>query len=641
MIVLSVFVLGMVLGYFIGVSLTLARVTPTIETRATSIVEARTITQTNTHAITYTLTYTYTVQEKEVVTIRETTTPPLPTLKITSSSIIGEVGDNVTFIVTSEGMPVRGAIVKVDKYAGFTDSEGKVSLRFEETGAYKVLASKQGYQEAYTFVQIYPKGNEEIKIRGLRWPNPYSLKTATLHEMRMAGANYVAFKVNYFVEDNGSLTPMLYTWWDSPRCTTDDLKKLAERWIQDAHNYGLNVMIVIWLWWPEKTDFTEWVTPNKSRFLQEYEKIILEWAEFAQQHKVGMFTWEASRVNDILGWRGSSEWHQSILPKIREKFKGEVVLGFQDLKQYFINGQNPPDFNYTGYDYIGIDLWNDANFPTTLEEMSPIIEKALEYCDQVRKSYNVKIIFTWLQIYRIFKGYEDEPERGKLEFFEMAMNKSIGRVDGMFINGWDYRISSQYNLDAEHMLFVWQGRHIYDLIKKYYSRQYIVPEKTRVKATITIDGEDSDWREVSPLCLDPSSKTVLYAINDEKYIYMMIQSLDKISLPKSEYKIWMDVNLDGRPDYVASFTSNGAILERITYTYEKFGPFELSRGMRMEIILNIDPKQDFNWGNVAEIRIPLNVMSQGIKNISILLTEWGKSDAINVCGEGLIETSLY
>jgi hypothetical protein len=565
--------------------------------------------------------------------------PPLPTLKIIGSSMIGEVGDNITFIVSSEDIPIKGAFVKADKYAGFTDSEGRICLRFEEVGTYKVLASKQGYQDAYTLVQIYPKGNEEIKVRGLRWPNPYSLKIATLHEMRMTGANYVAFKVNYFIENNGSLTPMWYTWWDSPRCTTADLKELAKKWIQDAHNYGLNVMIVIWLWWPEKTSFTEWVAQNKLSFLQQYEKIILEWAEFAQQHKVGMFTWEAPRVTDILGWRGSSEWHQAILPKIRERFKGEVVLGFQDLKKYLINGQNPPDFNYTGYDYLGIDLWNDATLPATLEEMNPIIEKAFEYCEQVKRKYNVKIIFTWLQMYRIFRGNEDRPEKAKLQFFEIAMNKSIGRVDGMFINGWDYRISSQYHLDAEHMLFVWQGRHIYDLVKRYYSHQYnIASGKKKMKTAITVDGRDSDWRELNPLCLNPSSKVALYATSDEKYLYLMVQTLSRMGLPRSEYKIWIDVDLDGRLDYLITFRSNGAILERITYPHERFGPFELSRETKTNIILNIDPGQDFNWGDVAEIRIPLSVIDQGIKKISILLTEWGVIDAVNVCGEGFIET---
>jgi hypothetical protein len=405
---------------------------------------------------------------------------------------IAEVGDNVTFTVTSGDRFVQGAKVTVDESSGFTDSEGNISFRFEKVGAYRVVASKEGYGDAYTLIQIYPRGNEAIKIRGLRWPNPYSLRTATLHEMRMAGANYVAFKVNYFIEEDGSLVPIRYTWFDAPRCTSEELKKLATIWINHAHNYKLNVMIVIWLWWPERTNFYEWVYPNKQKFLDEYEKVLLEWAEFATEHKVEMFTWEACRVTDVLGWEGSSKWHQAILPKLREVFKGDIVLGFQDFKQFLLNNQTPPAFNYTGYDYVGIDLWNDQNLPATVEEMESIVESTLRYCEQLKGEYNVKVILTWLQCYRIFKGYEDEPENGKLRFLEMAMNKSIGVVDGMFVNTWDYRISCQYHLNAEKMLFVWQGRGVYELVKKYYAKPYESVET--IKATIVIDGKAASYK---------------------------------------------------------------------------------------------------------------------------------------------------
>ena len=578
--------------------------------------------------------------------------PEIPTATLTPSpspthiqelSILGpwttEVENEVTFTVTSEDKPVREVTVTTAEFTGLTDSDGNISLRFRKVGVYKIVASKDGYSRSYALIQVYPKGNEAIEIRGLRWPNPYSLRTATLHEMRMAGANYVAFKVNYFIEKDGSLVPMRYTWFDAPRCTTEELKKLAIRWIRDARNYGLNVMIVTWLWRPDWTGFHEWVYPNREKFLDEFERVILEWAEFAEQQGVGMFTWESARITDLLGWKGSSEWHQVILPKLREKFKGNLVLGFQDLRSFFINDRTPPEFNYAGYDYVGIHLWDDVSLPATVDEMRSILDRTIEYCQQLRKTYGVKTIFTWLECYRIFKGYEDNPERGKIEFYEMAMNKSIGKVDGMFVNTWDYRIMCMYHWNATQRVFVWQGREPYNLVKKYYTRPH--EEIGTVKATIAIDGKDDDWKELNPLCLDPPN-VALYATHDEQYIYIMIQSLNRTSLPKSEYKIWIDVDLDGKLDYRIDLAPDNAKLFNIPYQYGKFAPFgetEMNHTFTFDL--------DCAWENVAEIRIPLHVIIyQKIENKRIaihaaewgvVLPEWGFIETINVCGEGFVE----
>jgi len=561
-------------------------------------------------------------------------------------------GEEIPFKVTSKGQPIEGTTVSLAGYKGQTNKAGIVEFPdVDVIGAFKVRANKAGYEDALGLIQIYPRGNERIPIRGFREAFRYF---TPFHSMRMAGANYVYFKVWYLIDDKFNLIPARQVFLPGggiQPCSQEELEKDALKMISKAREFGLKVFIVPFLWRgeikleagpEEKTPLFYIPERYRDRFLDQVAEMALKIAEFAERNHVEMLT-PICELHRYIGYELSSKWHQEILPKLRERYSGKLVVGDQDYMQdYFNQGKNfsdIPDFNYAGYDYIGLIV--NPSGTKSWDGLERSIEKTLDYADHLRQKYGCGVIISNVGTLGDAKWILDEhpskPDKARAEFFKVVLQKSMGRVEGLFFNGW------HYNGPVETIVgqLTIQGKEPYDVVRKYFTKPGDIKEPTKVfsdTARIHIDGDSNDWKDINPVCVDPrddapSNKQDLkafYMISDNEYLYLMIElyvhpsseCLMSIQLDPNPYeKGWLAIEIDPR--------SNRARLGSTTpECWDHIG----------------SPICDlkYAYGNVIELKVPLERLFEQrngqIVSVKIIAHqefdkwEFENFTAVDVCG---------
>jgi len=169
--------------------------------------------------------------------------------------------------------------------------------------------------------------------------------------------------------------------------------------------------------------------------------ITLKTAKLAQKHGVEMLI-PFEPLSDLTNWDFASSWHQKMLPKLRDVYKGRLVVGSQ---KYHLAVVDYPNFDYSGYDYVGLGVDFDG-FPTSWEKLRLAIRRVLDYADGLKKKYGIKIIISRVafqplpESMAIFEGYDEHPEEVKLRCYEMMFEEATGRVDGFFFYMWEYSV---------------------------------------------------------------------------------------------------------------------------------------------------------------------------------------------------------
>ena len=538
---------------------------------------------------------------------------------------MAEVGEEVAFKVTSEDRPVQEVVVTPTGCAEkSTDLNGIVSLRFEKVGAYRVVASKKGYDHAYTLIEIYPKGNDAIQIRGIRWPYP-PFSCERLHSIRMMGANYLALKVWYLIDNRGKISPAIHSEDNIVLGVTwENFEAYAQCTISEAKSYGFKILLVPFLWeegrrLDEPVEPQTFIKGSLEMFEEEITNITLKTANLAEKYGVEMLI-PLSDLYSYTSWNFASLWHQKMLPKLREVYKGKLVVGSQ---KYHLGVVDYPYFDYSGYDYVGLGMDFDG-FPASWEKLRLAIRRVLDYADGLKTQYGTRIIVSRVafqplqESMAIFEGYDEHPEDVKVRCYETMFEEATGRVDGFFFYMWEYSVPTFLCLKRAGKEFIpvsaYQGKGAYNIIRDHYSKPC---EKLGIHVAknlnVTIDGDDSDWIPINPLCVDPINDTwlsgrdlrAIYAFSDNEDLYIMVEAYSKI-----DYDVFVFLVTELLPirlGYLVTLspTAQQTPLWKLNWSAD---PPHSYAGIIEDVSVG---------NNIAEVKVPLEKVCSGLKEIEI------------------------
>ena len=431
-------------------------------------------------------------------------------------------------------------------------------------------------QEASNYTVVYPKGNESMPIRGLRFTPFHKI---SFHFMRLAGANFIYFKVWYALDDEANIKPALHTGSYVTPCTQDELENQARKIISLARNYGFKIFLVPFLWrsdvkldapLEEKTKIFVVRPEYKSKFFEQLSKVVSQIASFAEENGVEMFT-PVCELHRYIGYEESSTWHQMVLPKLREKYSGKLVICDQDyMSDYFaknIEAGLIPMFNYSGYDYIGLII--NPSGTRSWEELERVVNETLKYANDLRKKFRVGVIISNVGTLGSAEWMLDETpsdwSKARAKFFEVVLRLSTGKVDGVFFDCWHYenRVESIVG-----RMFI-QSKEPYNVIKRYLATPYNEEENlTSGWSKFIKDKEYVLWQLILPSSVakptflevegvfndlqgDCENKTLdLKSVRVSRDQNNILISIDfYVEKPSCEVVLHLDVNSDGIGDY--------------------------------------------------------------------------------------------
>ena len=159
-------------------------------------------------------------------------------------------------------------------------------------------------------------------------------------------------------------------------------------------------------------------------FIQQYNSLVLEWAEVAQEYEVELFAPTLEPDYYLGGVEYAANWCQEILPLVRERYKGKLMvrLAFQDIALQHI------DFNIQGYDVLGICIYpfDDTTLTVDREKVKFFIDEALKLASK----YGVSAVVTESGVWGKALSASEEV---KAEAYRVVLEEGEGKLDGFFL----------------------------------------------------------------------------------------------------------------------------------------------------------------------------------------------------------------
>lgn len=164
---------------------------------------------------------------------------------------------------------------------------------------------------------------------------------------------------------------------------------------------------------------------------------------------------------------------------------------------------------------------------------------------------------------------------------------------------------------------------------------------------VFIDGDDSDWTDMNPVCIDPNGDVLnnkppyeqtsthltmdikaIYAMNDNEDLYLMIEFFD--NNPELELGISFDTDLNGVEDRVLVTQAYGEVeLDMVTRTLHEISHRTIGR-------------VKCAYGMVVEVEIPLEMIGNpGIIGIEIASIDTGQDLTLDICGDEEVKLDIY
>ncbi|HEC94580.1 MAG TPA: hypothetical protein ENI45_01280 [Thermoplasmatales archaeon] len=235
-------------------------------------------------------------------------------------------------------------------------------------------------------------------------------------KMKTCGVNIFALSVLYDVRDDGSVKIVLNAQWEGNE------EKGYINMIRKAHNAGLAVFLEMDPIYSKNDEFAAIPEEIKETFLENFKQVCIHWAEIAEQEQVEMFS-PFNEPTTVVGAEDAIKWMEKILPLIRQRFNGDVIIKFA--------GEGPGDFSQygsiEGYDYVALDIYAiDDTQDSFMEYLDFVIEKANSYVE----NYNLKgFIFGEM-------GIEGTNEKFQAELFQRFFERTWNITSGYFLCIW-------------------------------------------------------------------------------------------------------------------------------------------------------------------------------------------------------------
>lgn len=318
-----------------------------------------------------------------------------------SSPPFSEVNKPISFLVTSEGMPVEDATVCFAGYERRTDASGTASFQIDFPGSFKGIAEKEGYAPSSTILWVFPEGNEDLPIRAIRTMPGYD--DMGLSTYRMAGVNFVSMKVYYQFDDEFNLHPLILG--EDKFIVSREIQEQVLKWaISRFKAWGFKVYLQAQSPIPSKRYTFKRGDVSKDKYMEQIKEQALWLAEFAEGQGI-----------DLLDPFGRCEYfsleemsvYKELLPELRERFSGKLVGGHLGLggMEYKDFGCEFPEFDYSGFDYITprfeVGLYSDSPL-----EVRNRIKECLQFAEYLKEKYGVGILPIWLANFCVYEEYE-------------------------------------------------------------------------------------------------------------------------------------------------------------------------------------------------------------------------------------------
>ncbi len=324
------------------------------------------------------------------------------------------------------------------------------TLKTPREGKIQETLTKPVAEETTSVKENYERMNLSF-FKGV-WPAPGTIgKTLDndIEKMRTDGVNVICVSPMYIILSDGSLKSV----GESPEWD-GHAEELYIEYIKKVHNAGFAVYLTID---PVPVEpLNSWqIEPlsgeRKERFIEEFTQVALYWAEIAEKEKVELFS-PMNEPETFLGDRDGVKWSKDILPEVRERFKGDVIVKFADIGPENLEKYS----NLTGYDYLAIDVYD--NDPDELRERLrvEIIPRAVDLVEK----YDMKgFVFG-----EMGGDVKDKELLAKVldVFFEESWNYS----KGYFVSGWGKNPDPTDPADS-----TFTGTPAEDVVKKWFNKK--------------------------------------------------------------------------------------------------------------------------------------------------------------------------
>lgn len=405
-----------------------------------------------------------------------------------SSPLFGNVNKPISFLVTSEGIPVEDATVSFAGYERNTDNTGAASFQIDFPGSFKGIAEKEGYASSSTLLWVFPEINEDLSIRAIRTMPGFD--DMGLSTYRMAGANFISMKVYYQFDDEFNLQPQLLG--DEKRIVSRELQEQVLTWaISRFKEWGFKVYLQAQAPIPTKrypfdpSEVENWDEIQKERYFEQRRAEALWLAEFAEKQGV-----------DLLDPFGSCEYfkleevavYKELLPEVRERFSGKLAVGHLGLSasEYKEYGCEFQEFDYSGFDYITprleVGIYSDS--PSGVKNR---IKECFQFAEYLMEKYGVGVLPIWISTITVFIEHDytefydafDSLDDARVWLIETVLDEVSKReVEGVSVYDIHYRVRPSLHgwLESEpsweEEFLSWQSKRKFNVVAANFCREW-------------------------------------------------------------------------------------------------------------------------------------------------------------------------
>ena len=433
-----------------------------------------------------------------------------------------EVNETISFIVTSEGLPVKDATVLFAGYEKKTDDRGIATFQVDFAGSFKAIALKEGYETNSTLILVFPKGNEKFSIRSTKSVTDPQLWGDFDYAGRMAGFNYARIKAYYTYDEEGNVYPIIITLGNAEELSDEAVEIIKEKypgevprrnlWIRvpnDVHlgslawmisrarDWGFKIFLMAEVLPPSvETGGGEGVPPPRlsqdalKRFLEQRKREAIVLAEFAEKEKVELLdpmgpAWAPEEPEVALG---QLSLYRQLLPELRTKFTGKLLVHMigriGSLSNYI------SEYNYSGFDYLGFWFGCGAAHLNTgsPSEWAEAVRRYLNYAESIKDRYNISLLPMYIATFhyddyeafnKFMSNFNNSYEDARLWLMNLVFSE-ISRIDVAGADAhplWFFQMRSNIpginaNKEADQKFSYWPTRRALNFVVEHFSHPW-------------------------------------------------------------------------------------------------------------------------------------------------------------------------
>jgi len=431
---------------------------------------------------------------------------------------LAEVNETISFIVTSEGLPVKGATVSFAGYKKETDDNGTARFRIDFAGSFKAVAEKEGYKTNSTLLLVFPKGNEKFSIRSTKSMTDPQLWGDFDYAGRMACFNDARIKAYYTYDEEGNVYPIIITLGAAEELSDEAANIIKDKYsgevprrnlwirvpnevhlrnlawmISRARDWGFKVSLMAEVLPPsEETGGKEGIPPLRlsqdalKRFLEQRKREAIILTEFAEKQRVELLdpigpAWAPEEPEVALE---QLLLYRELLPELRAKFSGKLLVHMigriGSLSDY------SSKYNYSGFDYLGFWFGCGATHLNTgsPSEWANAVREYLNYAEFIKDKYKVNLLPMYIATFQydndkdfneFMRNFNNSYESAKLWFMDLVFDeiskRGITAADTHPL--WFFQMRSNIpgisaNKEADRKFSYWPTRRALNFVAKQF-----------------------------------------------------------------------------------------------------------------------------------------------------------------------------